>query len=185
MELATDTSVTKILLNKLDWLKIKPYCKSVKTCKQFRPFGTNYHLPIKGKAKVHITVEKGAQIDTFVYILDDEREQSLLGKEDVLRLGKVRLQPEGASHEVSEHAETSRCITNVKLSPIPKEGIIFGGQTQEEIHKAMKDLTDQFPKLFEDRTGKFKGEPIKIQVKPNAVPIIEPTRRIPLHYIEP
>ena len=130
-------------------------------------------------------MEKGAQIDTFVYILDDGREQSLLGKKDAFRLGIIRLQPEGASHKVSEHAETGQCITNAKLSPIPKEGIISGGQTEDEIGKAMKDLTDQFPKLFEDRTGKFKGEPIKIQVKPNAVPIIQPTRRIPLHHIEP
>ena len=80
MQSTTDTGVTKTLLNKLDWLKIKPYCTFVKTSKQFRSFGTNYHLPIKGKAKVNITAEKGAQIDTFVYILDDEREQSLLGK---------------------------------------------------------------------------------------------------------
>ena len=77
------------------------------------------------------------------------------------------------------------CITDVELTPIRKEGSISGGQTQEEIDKAMKDLTDQFPKLFEDRIGKFKGKPIKIQVKPNTVPIIQPTRQIPLYYIEP
>ena len=111
---------------------------------------------------MNITAEKGAQVDTFVYILDDEREQLLFGKEDALRLGMVRLQPEGASPEASEHAETSQCITTVKPSPIPKESIISGGQMQQEIDKAMKDLRDQFPKLFEDRTGKFKGEPIKI-----------------------
>ena len=86
----------------MDWLKIKPYSKFVKTSKQFRPFGTNYHLPIKGKAKVNTTVEKGAQIDAFVYILDNAKEQSLFGNEDALRSGIVRLQPEGASHEVSE-----------------------------------------------------------------------------------
>ena len=154
----------------------------MKTSKQFRPFGTNYHLQIKGKAKENITAEKGTQIDTAVYTLDDEREQSLLGKEDALRLSTVRLQPEGASHEVSEYKETSRCITNVKLTPIPKESIISGGQTQEEIDKAMKDLTDQFSKLFEDITEKFKGEPIKVQVKPNPVLIIQPTSRIPLYY---
>ena len=49
----------------------------------------------------------------------------------------------------------------------------------------MKDFTDQCPRLLEDKTGKFIGEPIKIQVKPNEVPIIQPTRRIPLHYMEP
>ena len=93
MQLATDTGVTKTLLNKLDWLNIKPHSKFVKRSKQFRPFGTNYHLPIKGRAKVNITAEKGAQIDTLVHIIDDEREQSLFGKEDTLRLGIVKLQP--------------------------------------------------------------------------------------------
>ena len=127
---------------------------------------------------MNITAENGAQIDTVVYILGDERQQSLIGKEDALRLVIARLQPEEASHEISEHAEKSRCINNVKLSLIPKKGIISGGKPQKEIDKAMKDLTDQFPKLLEDRTGKFKGQP-------NAVPIIQPTRRIPLHYTEP
>ena len=78
MQLATGTGVTKTLLNKLDWLKIKPYCKFVKMSKEFRLFGSNCHLPIKGKAKVNITAEKNAQIYTFVYVLDDEWEQSLL-----------------------------------------------------------------------------------------------------------
>ena len=72
-----------------------------------------------------------------------------------------------------------------KLTPIPNEGIIFGGQMQEEVDKAMKGLTDQFLNFFEDRTGKFKGKPIQIQVKSNVVPIIQPTRRIPLQYIKP
>ena len=56
---------------------------------------------------------------------------------------------------------------------------------QEEIDKATKELTDQLPKFFEDRTGKFEGEPIKIQSKPNAVSMIQPTRRIPTYDIEP
>ena len=85
MQLATDTGVTKTLLDILDWLKIKLYCKFVKTSKQFRPFDTTYHVPTKGKGKVNITADKGTtQIDTLVYILDDEREQSLLEKEDAL-----------------------------------------------------------------------------------------------------
>ena len=78
----------------------------MKTSKQFGPFGTNYHLSAKGKAKVNITAEKGAQIDTFVHNLDYEEEQSLRQKEDALRLGIIRLHKEGASHEVSEYAET-------------------------------------------------------------------------------
>ena len=46
--LATDTGVSKTLLNSSDWSKIKGDCKFVKTSKRFRPYGTKYHLPIKG-----------------------------------------------------------------------------------------------------------------------------------------
>ena len=33
-------------------------------------------------------------------------------------------------------------------------------------------------------TGKVKGAPIKIQVREDAIPVIQPPRRIPLHYME-
>ena len=46
--LATDTGISKTLLNSSDWSKIKGDCKFVKTSKRFRPYGTKYHLPIKG-----------------------------------------------------------------------------------------------------------------------------------------
>ena len=39
------------------------------------------------------------------------------------------------------------------------------------------------PKLFSDRTGKCCGSPIEIQIKADAVPIIQPPRRIPLQYV--
>ena len=56
----------------------------MKTSKQFCAFGTAYHLPIKGKAKVHMTSINGATIESFVYVVDDTHEKSLLGKEDAL-----------------------------------------------------------------------------------------------------
>ena len=77
IELATDTGISKTLLNRNDWLKIKADCKFVKTSKRFRPYGTAYHLPIKGKAQVYLTAERGARIETWAYIVDDEKEQSL------------------------------------------------------------------------------------------------------------
>ena len=35
-----------------------------------------------------------------------------------------------------------------------------------------------------ERTGKYKGSAIKIQVQKDAEPVIQPARRIPLHYKE-
>ena len=56
----------------------------MKTSKRFRLYGTAYHSPIKGKARVTRTARGGAKIDTWVYVLDDKREQSLLGGSDQL-----------------------------------------------------------------------------------------------------
>ena len=74
-----------------------------------------------------------------------------------------------------------------KLHYTPKTGTVpignvSGGETQQEIDRNMNSLMKQFPDLFTNKTGRYKGEPIKIQVKPNAVPVIQPPRRIPLQY---
>ena len=37
--------------------------------------------------------------------------------------------------------------------------------------------------FFSDVTGKVKGAPIKIQVREDAIPVIQAPRRIPLHYM--
>ena len=60
--------------------------------------------------------------------------------------------------------------------------MVSGGQTQREIDQDMSVIMKEFPELFTDRTGKFKGAPIKIQVCPTAVPVIQPQRRIPMQY---
>ena len=88
--LATDTGISKTFVNSSDWSKVKGGCKFVKTSKHFRPYGTKYHLPIKGKARVTLTAERSAKIETWVYVVNDKREQSLLGESDAVRLGIVK-----------------------------------------------------------------------------------------------
>ena len=178
IQIATDTGVNKTILNRTDWLKIKSSCKFVKTSKRFQPFGTAHKLPIRGKAKVNITSQRGAKIKTYVYILDDEREQSLLGKDDATRLGIIKLEPHGADKEVSATI-VSQIYHTSDSSPTTSRN-----QAQQEIDAAMEEIVSKFPKLFEDRTGKFIGDPIKIQIKPDALPVIQPTRRIPLQYVD-
>ena len=75
-------------------------------------------------------------------------------------------------------------ISRLKKTLALTTSVISEGQTQAEIDKSMRALTNTFPQLFQDKTGKFKGHSIKIQLHPNAMPIIQPLRRIPLHYME-
>ena len=48
----------------------------------------------------------------------------------------------------------------------------------------MQDIVGKFTDIFSDNTGKYKGKPIKIHVKSEAIPVIQPPRRIPLQYVE-
>ena len=45
-------------------------------------------------------------------------------------------------------------------------------------------MINQFPSVFTDVTGRFQGEPIKIQLKSDMSPVIQPPRRVPMHYRE-
>ena len=176
--LATDTGISKTLLNSSDWSKVKGDCKFVKTSNCFRSYGTKYHLPIKGKVRVTLTAERGAKIDTWVYVVNDKREQSLLGESDAVRIGIVKLDLKGSTEEV-----IGRVSYISKPNP-PSNGIVSDNETQEEINKRMKAMINQFPSVFTDTTGKFQGEPIKIQLKLDMSPVIQPQCRVPLHYRE-
>ena len=100
ISLATDTGISKTLLISCDSNRIKECCRFAKTSKRFRPHGTAYHLPIKGKAKITLQAENGAEIETWIYVVNNKNEQSLFGKADAIRLGIVQLNLKGAETEV-------------------------------------------------------------------------------------
>ena len=183
IKLATDTGISKTLLNRSDWELIKNDCSFVKTSKRFRPYGTAYHLPIKGKAKVKLTAERGAVVETWIYVVDDKREQSLLGEADAIALGIVTLDLKGSANNQDKTEQVNK-IEYEKMSSSAPDEIISGGETQAEVDANMKRLITDFPDLFSDKTGKVKGPPIKIQIRKDAVPVIQPGRRIPLHYMD-
>ena len=173
MKLITDSGVSKTLLNHNDWVAIKQQSELVKTSKGFRPYGTAYKLPIIGRAHVTLTAEAGAKINTWAYVVKDKKEQSLLGKSDAERLGIIKLNPRGATAEVVN-----------QIKEIPKAEQLAKKSFVEDPERS-ESFIREFPRLFSNRTGKFKGKPIKIHVKPDAVPVIQGARRIPMHYIEP
>ena len=48
----------------------------------------------------------------------------------------------------------------------------------------MNKLTKGYKDIFEG-VGKYKGPQVVIQLKENVTAIIQPARRIPLHYVKP
>ena len=179
IKFATDTGVRKTLLNKKDWLKIKDQSEIVETSKRFRPYGTSYHLPIIGRTYVHLIAERGATIKTWVYILDSTEESSLLGEEDAIRLGIVSVNLQGATEEVIQTVTYQPSTNHDDAAQLEDQC-----QHQSDVDHNMDAIKQRFSGVFTHTTGKFIGEPIKIQVNESARPVIAPRRRIPLHYVD-
>ena len=99
-----------------------------------------------------------------------------LGESDAVRLGIVKLDLKGSTEEVK--GQVSYLL---KPNP-PSSGIVSGNKTQEDIDKKMKPLISKFPSVFTEVAGKFQGEHIKIQLKSDVSPVIQPLRRVPIHY---
>ena len=172
-KVATDTGVGKTILSRADWRKIEDRAEMVKTRLKFRPYGTEQQLPIRGRARVKIRAEAGAEIDTYVYVNDDGKETSLLGKEDAVRLGIVTMKLEGAE---KEYTTVSRIRQNRKTDFSP-------GRSQPQ-GQEMEQMLAKYSHMFKG-IGKYVGDPVKIQVKEGISPVNQPPRRIPLQYVEP
>ena len=185
IKVATDTGVRKTILNRRDWRKIEDNCLLTKAKIKFRPYGTNMHLPVRGRTKVQLRAKAGALITTYVYVMDDDTETSLLGKRDAQRLGIVKIDLRGEETEVNLEGEAKydpcRRLKQTKKSDLMQERTKVN---QEQVDKDMKKLVSQFTDVFSG-IGKYKGEPVKIQMEDNVKPVIQAPRRIPLHYLEP
>ena len=61
--------------------------------------------------------------------------------------------------------------------------IVSGGQTQQEIDTNIGEIVQEFSSVFSHSNGKFVGDPIKDHVKSDVTPVVQPQKRIPLHYV--
>ena len=182
IELATDTGVSKTILNRKDWEKIQNRCKLIGTKIRFRPWGTQEQLPIMGRAKIQMRAKAGAVITTYVYPSRDEKDTSLQGKKDAVRLGIVHINLEGKKHEVKGDDEEMlghvRQLKRKELQEADQE------EKRKDNRAEMDRIIQDHKELFEG-VGKYNGEPVRIQLEENVKPVIQPPRRIPLHYVQP
>ena len=154
----TDTGVSKTIVNRTDWDNIQDKCKLVKMGIQFRPYGTTDRLPVIGKAKVQLRAKAGAVIETYIYVMNSEREDSLLGEKDAERLGIVTIDPEGAEKEVPLRRvkQNSKQLLRKQDGEEPRPDV--------EVEKEMEKIANCHPKVFRG-IRKYKGDPVQIQME--------------------
>ena len=187
IRMATDTGVRKTILNRSDWKKVQDKAMMVKTKIKFRPYGTDTHLPVRGRAKVQLRAKAGAVITTYVYVNDDDKESSLLGKRDAQRLGIIKINLEGREEEVKPEGQ-DRSASCRRIKQNKKTELVKlkkpSKESQENVKKKMDQVGQDFKDIF-GGIGKYKGDPIKIQMADNINPVIQSPRKIPLHYRQP
>ena len=177
LKLLADTGVRRTILNLGDWEKLGG--GGLKETKlKFRPYGTSQYLPIMGRAVVNFRAEAGAVIETEVYVNKDRKEESLLGEKDAERLGVITVRPRGAASEV----EIRRIKQNSKKGLEKEDQAVMNNQ--KTVDERMEKVAKEYEEVFEG-IGKYKGPPVKIQVEEGVRPVVQPPRRIPLHYQEP
>ena len=125
-----------------------------------------------------LTNKKDKKVKTTVYIVEGE-DESLLGKEDAIKLGIIRIDRDGvAEDKMMEDDMKLRCITPEVLKDQIKDGIVSDGQTQDQIDAAMTKIADKHADVFQGM-GRADTEPIHIEIDEQAVPVAQGRRQIP------
>ena len=144
---------------------------------RFKPYSTNKTVPLIGCFRARLRNNLGRVHTTTVYVVEGESE-SLLGREDAEALGILNINSDG--HKPQEE-ERLRCITPEILRDPIKTGPVSGGKSQKEIDAQMDKIAREHHAVFEGM-GRAKVDPIHIQVKPDAIPISQGKRPIPMQY---
>ena len=88
------------------------------------------------------------------------------------------MKPEGAATEV----EIRRIKQNSKAGLEKEDQVVM--RYQKKVDEGMEKLAKEYNEVFEG-IWKYKGPPVEIQIKEGVRPVVQPPRRIPLHYQEP
>ena len=183
VQLLIDSGVFKTLLSEKDW-KVIQRSQGPKKAKlkinrtKFRPFGTNYSLPILGRTKCRLKATCGQEVRTLVYVVAGETE-SLLGLKDAQALGIVKINLEG---QLMAETEGVRQLYDMPRQ-VPGSGVVSGGQTQEEIDLLMTELVKPFQQVFQG-IGAAKVEPVHIEVDKTVKPVQQKRRPIAINYLD-
>ena len=172
-----DTGAPKTMLSEKDfcWILAKnPDVKIRHSNMRFRPYSTRKLVPLIGECDMRLTNEENKAVKTTVYIVEGEKE-SLLGKEDAIQLGIIKVNPRG---DKPSGTDDIGCITPEILQEPIKDGIVSGGQTQSQIDAKMDEIAEKHASVFQGM-GRANTEPIHIEIEDDAIPVAQGRRPIP------
>ena len=133
-----------------------------------------------GKIKVALRNSLKKKIEATVYVVKNSKE-SLLGKNDGEALGVISINLDGVAN--GENTKVAR-LSVLKKPELVQDGVVSGGETQEQIDRNLSKMLDEYPELFRG-IGKVKTEPIHVHTVEGRKPVAQKLRPVALHLMEP
>ena len=164
-----------------------------------RAWGSKDRLDVKGMFQTDLKSTGGGYTTTWVYVVDGDRPEPLLGEGDAEDLGIIVFNPEGMDTSKvngirtsmkQQKAEVKETGTGTGIpNKLRKAGIKVETSRPPTIEISDKDqlsslqIVDRHVGLvFSDRIGCLQIDPVKLQYEPNFVPVQPPRYGIPYRY---
>ena len=127
----------------------------MKTRFRFQLYGTDNCLSVRGRAKVQLRAKAGFTIATYMFLNDSDRDSSLLGKEDAVRLGIVTVNLAGSANEIDqEGCGVDQRVNRLKMLTLQDLQIETSSKQNDNTEDKMKKIVQEYPELF-GRVGKY------------------------------
>ena len=164
LEVKVDSGCSKVIIPEKVYKQISKTTRLIKTKVRLRPYGMKDHLEVLGGAKVRLTAQAGASMETWCYVVKGFQTESLLGSEEAKRLGILEI------HAKGKPADIQAIRASMKAEDQSK-------QRKETIQA----ILDKHDKLFQG-IGKFSDQEIRFNVDPTVKPVVQRERPVPLGY---
>ena len=151
-----------------------------------RAWGSEKYLDTKGMFQTTIECERGAKVQTWVYVVGGTRPEPLLGDNDAENLGIITFDPRGKeSNEIVNRITLNKSIPD-KLRQagmkVKTEKPEFEKPTDKERQETMDIVKEFTGSVFTDKIGLVKVRPVKLEYEKGFDPAQPPRYPIPYHY---
>ena len=118
---------------------------------KLRPYGTNQYLGLNGSLRARITCDKGASIDTEVYVVEGHLTEALLGDEDAKALGILRINPEGSTIAVESEEEVAGITSSLRNAGIQVETARAAkSELPQEERRRIDRIIQRYPEVLKN-----------------------------------
>ena len=146
--------------------------KVVASDTRLRAWGSKTYLDVKGMFKTRLEMTRGAEVDTWVYVVDGHRPEALLGDGDAEQLGVITFNREGRLKEDNVRLlvpDMRRAGIDIRTDKSPQRE-----DRVEDKENTMRLVKRHKGKALTDNIGCIKVKAVKLEYEEGFKPVQPP-----------